>query len=141
MVPAPAQIECDPQLWHFRLEFTLSEPCNFLPFYRSYIKCRPLSNGIVEWLIICSELLHISGGPSTLHLSEVTFGKRPPPASKMPPSKPKPSEIAAEAKKTYIPYIRQNYNTQWPAQSFLCHSDALVAQPPQVTRHCRFGEN
>ncbi|KAG0647186.1 hypothetical protein D0Z07_7062 [Hyphodiscus hymeniophilus] len=56
----------------------------------------------------------------------------------MPPAKLKPSEIAAEAKKTYIPYIRQNYNTQWPAQSFLCHSESLAAGPAQITRHCRF---
>ncbi|KAF2835925.1 hypothetical protein M501DRAFT_1007747 [Patellaria atrata CBS 101060] len=36
----------------------------------------------------------------------------------MPPSKPKPSEIAAEAKKTYIPYISQTM-PQYPVHSIL----------------------
>ncbi|KXJ90320.1 hypothetical protein Micbo1qcDRAFT_149230 [Microdochium bolleyi] len=40
----------------------------------------------------------------------------------MPSSKPKPSEVAAETKKRYIPYIREYY-THWPAQSY------MVAQP------------
>jgi hypothetical protein len=59
----------------------------------------------------------------------------------MPPSKPKPSEIAAEAKKTYIPYIRHTLNTTWPATSFLCYSEMLVAQPPapEGMKHVRFG--
>jgi hypothetical protein len=100
-----------------------------------------MSNWVAKWLIISSELLQISGSPFILHLSQLSTGNRVASAFNMSPSKPKPSEIAAEAKKTYIPYIRQNYSTQWPAQSFLCHSDALVAQPPQVTRHCRFGKN
>ncbi|RDL33909.1 Uncharacterized protein BP5553_08277 [Venustampulla echinocandica] len=47
----------------------------------------------------------------------------------MPPSRPKPSEIAAEAKKTYIPYIRHNFSSQWPPTSFLCHSESLIAPP------------
>jgi hypothetical protein len=79
--------------------------------------------------------------PFILHLPQLAIGYRVVLGLNMPPSKPKPSEIAAEAKKTYIPYIRQNYSSQWPAQSFLCHSESLVAQPPQVTRHCRFGTN
>ncbi|KAH6694216.1 hypothetical protein BKA61DRAFT_259536 [Leptodontidium sp. MPI-SDFR-AT-0119] len=58
----------------------------------------------------------------------------------MPPSKPKPSEIAAEAKKTYIPYIRSTLNDKWPATSYLCYSEAMVAQPPakENAQHCRF---
>jgi hypothetical protein len=34
----------------------------------------------------------------------------------MQPAKPKPSEVAAEAKRTYIPYIEQNFS-QFPATS------------------------
>lgn len=60
----------------------------------------------------------------------------------MPPSKPKPSEIAAEAKKTYIPYIRQNFQRDWPATSYLCDSDSLIARRPEAgkERHVRFGK-
>lgn len=57
----------------------------------------------------------------------------------MPPSKPKPSEIAAEAKRVYIPYIRENFHLQWPATSYLCYSDSLVAQPPVSPLPIRFG--
>ena len=39
----------------------------------------------------------------------------------MPQLKPKPSEIAAEAKRTYVPYISQRF-PQYPSRSFL-HSD------------------
>ncbi|PBP19815.1 hypothetical protein BUE80_DR009320 [Diplocarpon rosae] len=58
----------------------------------------------------------------------------------MPPSKPKPSEIAAEAKKTYIPYIRHNFSSQWPPTSFLCWTESMVAppQPKEHMQHCRF---
>jgi hypothetical protein len=59
--------------------------------------------------------------------------------SEMPASKPKPSEIAAEAKKIYIPYVRQNFGAQWPATSFLCYSETLVAQPPAMKLPIRFG--
>jgi hypothetical protein len=60
---------------------------------------------------------------------------------KMPPSKPKPSEIAAEAKKTYIPYIRNTCSAQWPSTSYLCYSETMPAQPPSPKDmlHCRFG--
>ena len=40
----------------------------------------------------------------------------------MPPLKPKPSEIAAEAKRTYLPYIEQKF-PQYPIKSFL-HPDS-----------------
>jgi hypothetical protein len=43
-------------------------------------------------------------------------------ARKMPQLKPKPSEIAAEAKKTYLPYIEQKY-PQFPSRSHL-HADS-----------------
>ncbi|KAH8819794.1 hypothetical protein F5884DRAFT_26559 [Xylogone sp. PMI_703] len=56
----------------------------------------------------------------------------------MPPSKPRPLDVAAEAKKTYIPYIRQNFSSQWPATSYLCHSESMVAPRPPQPRHCRF---
>ncbi|RFU27702.1 hypothetical protein B7463_g8646, partial [Scytalidium lignicola] len=56
----------------------------------------------------------------------------------MPPSKPRPLDVAAEAKKTYIPYIRQQFSSQWPATSYLCHADSMVCPPPQQPRHCRF---
>jgi hypothetical protein len=48
---------------------------------------------------------------------------------RMPPSKPKPSEIAVEAKKSYIPYIRTNFSTQWPSTSYLCHSESVRSPP------------
>ena len=47
----------------------------------------------------------------------------------MPPLKPKPSEIAAEAKRTYIPYIEQHY-PQYPAKSFLHPDSSLIRVPP-----------
>ncbi|KAI0015770.1 hypothetical protein F4780DRAFT_45203 [Xylariomycetidae sp. FL0641] len=37
----------------------------------------------------------------------------------MPSSKPKPSEVAAETKRHYIPVIRTEYANQWPTQSYL----------------------
>ncbi|KAI8627106.1 hypothetical protein F5Y19DRAFT_179552 [Xylariaceae sp. FL1651] len=37
----------------------------------------------------------------------------------MPSSKPKPSEIAAEAKRHYIPMIKNDYAQQWPTHSYL----------------------
>ncbi|KAB8293295.1 hypothetical protein EYC80_007624 [Monilinia laxa] len=55
----------------------------------------------------------------------------------MPPSKPKPSEIAAEAKKTYIPYIRSAC-PQWPTTSYLCHSDSLRDQQITESRQYTF---
>ena len=67
----------------------------------------------------------------------------------MPPSKPKPSEIAAEAKKNYIPYIRDNFSDRWPPTSYLCFSDSLHAKAPprwesgermnELMYHARFG--
>ncbi|KAI1100766.1 hypothetical protein F4804DRAFT_348232 [Jackrogersella minutella] len=37
----------------------------------------------------------------------------------MPPSKPKPSEVAAETKRHYIPVIKSDYAHQWPTHSYL----------------------
>ncbi|KAI1396792.1 hypothetical protein F4819DRAFT_116198 [Hypoxylon fuscum] len=37
----------------------------------------------------------------------------------MPSSKPKPSEVAAETKRHYIPAIRNEYAHQWPTHSYL----------------------
>lgn len=58
----------------------------------------------------------------------------------MPPSKPKPAEIAVEAKKTYIPYIRTHFTAQWPSTSYLCYSEAMLAHAPSPKDmlHCRF---
>jgi hypothetical protein len=58
----------------------------------------------------------------------------------MPPAKPKPSEIAAEAKKTYIPWARQ-YKSEHSATSFLCQAEWIgVTSPPAVgqSKHTRF---
>jgi hypothetical protein len=67
----------------------------------------------------------------------------------MPPSKPKPSEIAAEAKKNYIPYIRDNFSDRWAPISYLCFSESIPAKPPprydsgermnELIYHARFG--
>ncbi|KAG9235315.1 hypothetical protein BJ875DRAFT_276783 [Amylocarpus encephaloides] len=51
----------------------------------------------------------------------------------MPPSKPKPSEIAAEAKRTYIPHIRENCSSEWPSTSFLCYSESMMARTASDT--------
>ncbi|CZT50761.1 uncharacterized protein RSE6_11804 [Rhynchosporium secalis] len=57
----------------------------------------------------------------------------------MPPSKLKPSEIAAEAKKKFIPYILATMNDKWPASSYLCYSESIEAQPPKGNAQiCRF---
>ncbi|KAI1174513.1 hypothetical protein F4777DRAFT_579947 [Nemania sp. FL0916] len=37
----------------------------------------------------------------------------------MPSSKPKPADVAAEAKRYYIPLIRSDYAQQWPTYSYL----------------------
>src|SRR6187402_3131824 len=48
----------------------------------------------------------------------------------MPPAKHKPSEIAAEAKKSWIPYLRDPQNNpDWSLTSFLCYSDYI---PPRA---------
>ncbi|MCJ1392415.1 hypothetical protein MMC18_005282 [Xylographa bjoerkii] len=47
----------------------------------------------------------------------------------MPTLKPKPSEIAAEAKRTYIPYIEQHY-PQYPSKSFLHLDSSLMRLSP-----------
>lgn len=48
----------------------------------------------------------------------------------MPPSKPKPAEIAAEAKRSYIPYIREKLQ-KWPAHSYLIADSAVMRCSPQ----------
>lgn len=67
----------------------------------------------------------------------------------MPPSKSKPSEIAAEAKKNYIPYIRDHFGDRWPATSYVCFSETLPSKAPpryesgermnEMIYHARFG--
>ncbi|CCU74911.1 unnamed protein product [Blumeria hordei] len=56
----------------------------------------------------------------------------------MPSSKPKASDVAADAKKTYIPHIKANYSAEWPATSYLCYSESMVASPPKIPLKCRF---
>ena len=57
----------------------------------------------------------------------------------MPPARPKPSEIAAEAKKNYIPWIRQNLPAH-PTTSWLCLSDYICVNqaPRDGLRNTRF---
>lgn len=55
----------------------------------------------------------------------------------MPPSKPKPSEIAAEAKRIYMPYIWKNFLKD-PTTSYLYpDSTAIRLQPVQPQYRCR----
>jgi hypothetical protein len=59
----------------------------------------------------------------------------------MPVAKPKPSEIAAEAKKTYIPYIKEKWGEKWPPHSFLVSDSYNMRCPPKQNKHrCRIGE-
>lgn len=81
----------------------------------------------------CIYLEGVDGPPPTSQIPS-------PEISKMPPSKPRPLDVAAEAKRTYIPYIREHFSAQWPARSYLCHSDSMRSTPPQQPRHCRFGK-
>jgi len=58
----------------------------------------------------------------------------------MPPAKQKPSEIAAEAKKTYIPWIRDHFSAQFPPTSTLCYSDYIINPTwPYPQLDTRFG--
>ncbi|KAF2144691.1 uncharacterized protein K452DRAFT_285005 [Aplosporella prunicola CBS 121167] len=65
-------------------------------------------------------------GPTYSHASYL-LSVSPPPSRflTMPPSRPRPSEIAAEAKRTYIPYIERQM-PEYPAWS------ALQPNPPPV---------
>lgn len=47
----------------------------------------------------------------------------------MPPPKPRPSEVAAEAKRTYLPWIEQNY-PHLVARSFLHNESTSLQVPP-----------
>jgi len=55
-------------------------------------------------------------------------------------SKPKAPEIAAEAKKIYIPYIKQKY-PQWDTTSYLIADSALQMRcsPSSPPLRCRIG--
>ncbi|KAI4592071.1 hypothetical protein KJ359_011946 [Pestalotiopsis sp. 9143b] len=51
----------------------------------------------------------------------------------MPPSRPKPSEVAAETKKNEIPTIKSEYSHCWPTHSYLWQSPvAQISLPRQV---------
>jgi len=55
----------------------------------------------------------------------------------MPPSKPKPSEVAAETKRRYIPYVQQHYHGTWTAESYMVSHPLLevswLASPGQLS--------
>lgn len=75
---------------------------------------------------LCSSAVWFLSGPATYIgdsdltalLSDLTYSVVAKFTTRMPQIKPKPSEIAAEAKRTYIPYIEQRM-PQFPAKSFL----------------------
>ncbi|KAI0390498.1 hypothetical protein F5Y17DRAFT_56005 [Xylariaceae sp. FL0594] len=49
----------------------------------------------------------------------------------MPSSKPKPSEVASEAKRHYIPLIRKQYAEQWPTWSYVFQQPLTqISLPP-----------
>ena len=59
-------------------------------------------------------------------------------------SKPKPSEVAAETKKSYIPLIRKHYADKWQPYSYLYANPLaqllfterpLDVSPPQFGKH------
>ncbi|AEO68040.1 uncharacterized protein THITE_2117343 [Thermothielavioides terrestris NRRL 8126] len=52
----------------------------------------------------------------------------PPSSSK---SKPKPSEVASEAKRHYIPKIRRDYQSTWPTCSYIYHQPLLQINFPE----------
>ncbi|KAF1817652.1 hypothetical protein P152DRAFT_25736 [Eremomyces bilateralis CBS 781.70] len=52
----------------------------------------------------------------------------------MPHSRPKPSEIAAEAKKHYIPWLNAHFD-QYPARSFFISDGATFAVSPSKRNH------
>ncbi|KAF2967458.1 hypothetical protein GQX73_g6074 [Xylaria multiplex] len=60
----------------------------------------------------------------------------------MPSSKPKPAEVAAEAKRNYIPIIRSEYAHQWPTCSYLFQKplEQIPLQPlgPSLPRNPEF---
>jgi hypothetical protein len=59
----------------------------------------------------------------------------------MPPAKVKPSDVAAEAKKTYIPYIESKFPEQWPAHSYLIpESTRMRCEPPAQPLRCRMSK-
>ena len=51
----------------------------------------------------------------------------------MPSSKPRPSDIAVEAKRTYIPYIEKKY-PELPARSFLLPNPSRIDVSPNDTQ-------
>ncbi|KAK4166534.1 hypothetical protein QBC43DRAFT_205243 [Cladorrhinum sp. PSN259] len=48
------------------------------------------------------------------------------PSSSSKSSKPKPSEVASETKKVYIPHIRREYAQKWPIYSYIYHQPTLL---------------
>ena len=54
----------------------------------------------------------------------------------MPPSRLKPSELAVEAKRTYIPYIERML-PQYPARSFVYVDSSLIQVAPSLRRERR----
>jgi hypothetical protein len=60
----------------------------------------------------------------------------------MPPAKIKPSDIAAEAKRQYIPYIEEKFASVWPAHSYLIVDSAaqIPCDPPTNRLRCRMSK-
>ena len=50
----------------------------------------------------------------------------------MPSSRPKPSEIAAEAKRIYIPWIARNFERSYPAWSVLYTDSLAITVDPRM---------
>lgn len=57
----------------------------------------------------------------------------------MPSSKPKPSEIATEAKRSYIPYIKDKFSDQWPTHSYLIADSSVMRCSPLADFRLRIG--
>jgi hypothetical protein len=56
----------------------------------------------------------------------------------MPPAKPKPSEIASEAKRSYIPYIKEKLR-HWPPHSYLVADSTVMVARSHSTSRLRIG--
>jgi len=57
----------------------------------------------------------------------------------MPSSKPKPTELATEAKRSYIPYIKEKLSDRWPAHSYLIADSSVMRCTPLPDFSLRIG--
>jgi hypothetical protein len=90
----------------------------------------------------CGDIYNFSFDILKLPAAKVAYHSLKPKAISLEnmPSKSKAPEIAAEAKKVYIPYIKQNY-PQWETTSYLIADSALQMRcsPAQPPLRCRIG--